>query len=110
MITTQQDLAERAAARASDPRNAKRLAWDRMEAGARRYAAADRTDPFVYARALAHMKVGVATVIRRYSSLDDNLDKAVTSYYNADPYVYERTVVGVDDPVPTTGYRSLVRP
>jgi hypothetical protein len=32
----------------------------RMDEGARRYAAADKSDPFAYARARTHMKNGIA--------------------------------------------------
>lgn len=86
------------------------MKMDRMIEAAARYAAADRTDPFAMARAMTHIKCGVATVIRGERSQDYDLDRAVTSFYNADTYVFDRVVPGVADPVPTVGYRNIVRP
>ncbi len=81
----------------------------RMVEGAKRYAAADRTDPFAYARAMTHIKCGVATVIRQEHNKDYDLDRAATAFYNAESYVYEREIPGVGK-VPTVGDRSMVRP
>lgn len=81
----------------------------RMVEGAKRYAAADRTDPFAYARAMTHIKCGVATVIRQEHNKDYDLDRAATAFYNAENYIYDREVPGIGE-VPTIGYRSMVRP
>lgn len=81
----------------------------RMMDGARMYAKADRTDPFAYARAVTHIKCGVATVIRGEHNKEMDLDRAATAFYNADSYVYDREIAGIGN-VPTVGYRNMVRP
>ena len=66
-------------------------------AGARRYAASDRSDPFALARALTHIRVGVASRGSDYSAdqyLEERLIKAG-----------ERSIVAV---VPA--YKNVVRP
>jgi hypothetical protein len=71
---------------------------NRMEA-AKRYALADRTDPWTLARIEAHMRNGIC------GFTDNGLD----AFYSADSYVEERvTVTGTTFPV--TVYRNIVRP
>ncbi len=70
----------------------------RIEA-AKRYAAADRTDPWIFARAMAHMSNGVC------GFTEDGKD----AFYSADEYIEERiTVTGQTFPV--TVWRNMVRP
>lgn len=84
------------------------IAKSRMIDGAKRYAAADRSDPFAFRRALAHIECGVATVIRGEHSREYDLDRAQTGFYAADAYTYEREIKGLGK-VPTVGYRNVVR-
>lgn len=75
----------------------------RMYEGAAVYARADRSDPFSYARALAHIKSGVASVSN---------DKGQPAYYDAEPvlehreYSHEGRVIKYTVPA----YINMVRP
>lgn len=76
----------------------------RMIHGAINYANADRSDPFAFARAIAHIKCGVASV---------NNATQQKGYYDAEPYEGTREVVkdGIKiGEVKTTLYRGVVRP
>ena len=90
----------------------KRMARQRMIEGARRYAAADRTDPFAFRRAVAHIDCGLATIARGERSNTFDLVAAQPAYYDAEAsremvkvnaggelVDYERVV-----------YKSVVRP
>ena len=70
----------------------------RIEA-AKRYAAADRTDPFAFDRAMAHMVSGVCGFT----------ENGQDAFYSADEFIEERvTLTGITYPV--TVYRNVVRP
>lgn len=70
----------------------------RIEA-AKRYAAADRTDPWAFDRAMTHMANGIC-------GFNENGQDA---FYSADEFVEDRvTVTGISYPV--TVYRNIVRP
>lgn len=76
----------------------------RMLEGAKNYAAADRSDPFAFARAIAHIKNGVASI----NNANQN-----AGYYNAEPYKGKREIVQngvVIGEVDTILYRTIVRP
>ncbi|HAX40276.1 MAG TPA: hypothetical protein DCY10_05320 [Clostridiales bacterium] len=71
----------------------------RMLAGAAAYAAADKSDPFAYARAIAHIKSGVAGVLPNGSD----------AFYSAEEYPEQRTLEdGTTFNVPA--YRNICRP
>lgn len=71
---------------------------NRMDA-AKRYACADRTDPWTFARIEAHMRNGICGFT----------EKGLDAFYSADEYVEDRvTVTGQSFPV--TVYRNIVRP
>lgn len=81
----------------------------RMTQAAKTYAAADRSDPFAFRRAMSHIGCGVASVLRGEHSKEYSLDRAQTAFYSAEPYTYDRTIHGLGK-VPTVGYRNVVRP
>jgi hypothetical protein len=72
---------------------------ERMLEGARNYAAADRTDPFAYARALTHIRTGIAGLTHTGED----------GFYKADPYTEERYLPD-GRPYQATVYRNLQRP
>lgn len=66
---------------------------------AKRYAAADRTDPWTLPRIEAHMR----------NSICGFIENGLDAFYSADEYIEERvTVTGQTFPV--TVYRNIVRP
>lgn len=75
----------------------------RMYEGAEVYARADKSDPFAYRRAIAHIKNGVASVSN---------DKGHAAYYDAEQvvenreYTHEGRVVKYTVPA----YINMVRP
>lgn len=75
----------------------------RMYEGAEVYARADRSDPFAYARAIAHTKSGYASVSN---------DKGQAAYYDAEQvvehreYAHEGRVIKYTVPA----YINMVRP
>jgi hypothetical protein len=92
--------------------NAKHMARQRMIEGARRYAAADRTDPFAFRRAVSHIDCGLATIARGERSNTFDLVAAQPAYYDADA---QREVVkmnggGGEIDVERITYKSVVRP
>lgn len=66
---------------------------------AKRYAAADRTDPWAFARAMTHMSNGIAGFT----------DKGQDAFYSADQYSEER-VTALGDTYHVPVYRNIVRP
>jgi hypothetical protein len=74
-----------------------------MTAGAKRFAAFDRSDPFTFNRCQAHIRSGVASI----KNLDDQ-----KSYYDCDPYQSSREYQTENGAVKysVTEYRNLVRP
>lgn len=73
--------------------NARSLHSERMLAGCARYAAADRSDPFAYSRAVSHTKSGIAdplhaydadegVEIRRYEANGQTIEYPVTVFSN----------------------------
>lgn len=83
--------------------NANHPSYKRMVKGAARYAAADRSDPFAFARAIAHIHSGVASL---------GHDDGGPAYYNAEETAAERTVVldGRAITYPVTEYKNIQRP
>ena len=84
--------------------SAKSNSHQRMLDGARNYANADKSDPFAYSRATAHLKCGVAS---------PSADKGQAAFYDAEPYEGVRKVYrdGVEiGEVKATLYRGMVRP
>jgi len=74
----------------------------RMLDGARNYAAADRSDPFAFARCIAHIKCGIASV-----------GEGKDQYYDATPTPTTRPVMmgnGRIEKVPHVMYTEVVRP
>jgi hypothetical protein len=70
----------------------------RIEA-AKRYAAADRTDPWAFSRAMTHMANGIAGFT----------EKGEDAFYSADDYIETKvTLAGSEYPVVV--YRNIVRP
>ena len=70
----------------------------RIEA-AKRYAEADRTDPFTFSRAMTHMANGIAGFT----------EKGEDAFYSADDYV-ETRVTAAGSEYPVVVYRNVVRP
>lgn len=70
----------------------------RIEA-ARRYAEADRTDPWAFDRAMAHMTNGICGFT----------ENGADAFYSADAFVEER-VTALGQTYPVTVYRNVVRP
>ena len=76
----------------------------RMLEGAANYAAADKSDPFAYSRAICHMKCGVSS---------PSAEKGQTAFYDAEPYDGTRKIYrdGVEiGEIKATLYRGMVRP
>jgi hypothetical protein len=92
--------------------DAKKMSYDRMIAAALRYAAADRTDPFAFARAVAHINNGLATVARGERSNTFDLVAAQPAYYDADAQreVVKMVGAGGEIDVERITYKSVVRP
>jgi hypothetical protein len=91
---------------------ARQMARHRMIEAAKRYAASDRTDPFAFRRAVAHIDNGLCTVIRGERNKDFDLVPAVTSFYDAQE---SREIVKVNAgerevEAERVVYRSVVRP
>lgn len=91
------------------------LVRGRVEEALRRYAAADRTDPFTYARGIAHINAGVVSVSRPASTRDSGYDipAGTRSLYEAEGFREGRSfkrntgeVVKYD----VQAYRAMVRP
>jgi hypothetical protein len=82
----------------------------RMIAGAHAYAAADRSDPFAFSRALSHINNGIAGV-----RTNENGDK-VDAFYNAKPVVQTRKLPAGQmfsngaNTYQVTTYDAMVRP
>jgi hypothetical protein len=93
-------------------KTAARKARERLEmiAAARRYAAADRTDPFALRRALAHIDNGVASY-RRPANREWDME-AGQSFYDATAFREQRTIRHGDQEakVDVVSYRGVVRP
>jgi hypothetical protein len=73
---------------------------DRAIEGARRYAAADRSDPFALRRALTHVANGIAT------GFTQNGEEAT---YNAEAYQEKRWLPKGEE-YTVTAYRNMRRP
>ena len=87
------------------------LAVRRMSEAARRYAAADRTDPFALSRAMSHIACGVASP-HRPANKDYDLSAGV-GYYDAEPQRELRKATGHDGreiEFDVVVYRNVVRP
>lgn len=91
---------------------AKQMARHRMIEAAKRYAAADRTDPFAFSRAVAHIDCGLATVIRGERNKDFDLVPAVTSFYDASEHRVIVKIQAGDREIEAERiiYSSVVRP
>ena len=70
-----------------------------MLSGAKNYAAADRSDPFAFDRAMAHIEQGIVGV------LQDGTD----AMYSADAFSEER-IAADGKPFTITVYRNVQRP
>lgn len=71
--------------------------------GIRNFAAADRSDPFTFQRAMAHLRAGILS----------NNAAGDPAWYNADPFQVERSYIGYDGEPKTyhaTEYKNLQRP
>lgn len=79
-----------------------------MDLAARRYAAADRTDPFAYRRAVTHIKSGVAQF-----AVSDDQGNLIPAYYDAQGYQEKRSYTKtngelVEYAVPA--WKNMIRP
>jgi hypothetical protein len=83
-----------------------------MIEAAKRYAAADRTDPFAFRRSVSHIDCGVATIIRGERSKDFNLVPALQGFYDAEVDRGFVKIAAGDREIEAerTTYRSMVRP
>jgi hypothetical protein len=83
----------------------------RMRDGAKLYAASDRSDPFVYARALTHIANGVASVSRP-GNQEYAIPQGVPACYSADSHLEERKVAVGERTVvaQVVVYRNVQRP
>lgn len=72
--------------------DAKAKAKRRMLDGARRYAQSDKSDPFAYARCVAHINNGVASVSRP-ANKEYEIPGGVAAYYDADAKIETRKIV-----------------
>ncbi len=90
--------------------NAVELFHQRAIAGARRYAAADRSDPFAFARALTHIRVGIVQPFREEGQ--DHKTPSGAVMYDATPFTEMREVelTSGKTMVPYTVYRNITRP
>lgn len=86
----------------------------RMTAAARHYAAADRTDPFVYRRSLTHIANGCASVSRPRSERDSGYDlDSGPAFYTAEPQREMRKGIGYggeEIEYAVTTYKNVVKP
>jgi hypothetical protein len=73
--------------------------YSRMVDGAHNYAAADRSDPFALARAMAHIRSGLC-------GLKANGDEAI---YSAQPYIETRKLPSGEE-YTVTAYKNAMRP
>jgi hypothetical protein len=73
---------------------------DRRFEAARRYAAANASDPWALPRALAHIRNGIASHFTQ-----DGKD----AFYNADPFQETRMTASGKEYVVTV-YRNMIRP
>ena len=90
---------------------AKARARARMIEGAKKYALADRTDPFAMARMVTHIDNGVAAVHRGPNAEYDLA--AGPAFYNAEVYREPRKIVGSDGKEQVFDvmvFRNVVRP
>ena len=79
---------------------------ERILAGAARYAAMDRSDPFAYSRAISHAKNGV-------SSIHVKDGKDVDHFYDAEKVIVMRKIKKSDGEIevyPTEEYHNGKRP
>lgn len=90
-----------------------------MLEAAKNYARADKSDPFAYARALAHIKSGVATSARAAKARDNKWntqlvrEPAHSAFWDAMPSHEERSYRDLDDYLheyTATTYSGRVRP
>ncbi len=72
----------------------------------RRYARAERSDPFVLARGMAHLKTGVAGYRQAKGQYHQAGDAAL---YDAEPFVEERKTPNGETYM-ITAYKNRVRP
>lgn len=83
-----------------------------MTLAAKRYAQADRTDPFAYSRAMSHIKNGVASFSRPV--LDERgepTDEEIATYYDATGYMEGRSFKRANGEVyQVQAWRNMVRP
>lgn len=87
------------------------LAFRRMSEAARRYAAADRTDPFALSRAMSHIVSGAASA-HRPANKDYDLS-AGAAYYDAEPQRELRKAAGHDGreiEFDVVVYKNVARP
>jgi hypothetical protein len=86
----------------------------RMTTAARHYAAADRTDPFAYRRAVAHIANGVASISRPRSERDSGYDlDSGPAFYSAEPQREMRKGIGYggeEIEYAVTTYKNVVKP
>lgn len=83
----------------------------RMVDGARRYAAADKSDPFSFSRAMTHIKNGVSSVSRP-GNREYGIPAGVAAYNDADSYMETRKIIaeGRELVFDVVAYRNLCRP
>lgn len=87
------------------------FARSRMVEAARRHAAADRTDPFTYLRALTHIENGVASINRGPNQEYDT--PSGPAFYDAEPSKELRKVTGYagrEMVAEIMTFRNVVRP
>lgn len=76
----------------------------RMLEGARNYAAADNSDPFALARAMTHLRNGIASLSN---------ERGEDAFYSAEPYLETRQIALPQGGVlewQATAYRNRIRP
>lgn len=71
----------------------------RMLEGARNYAAADRSDPFAYSRAITHIRTGIADISQGGED----------RFYSAEPFTEQR-VLPDGTTYSATAYKNIRRP
>jgi len=71
----------------------------RMRDGAINYSLADKSDPFTFARAMCHNRVGISGVDQQGRD----------AFYNAEPFQEERTLPD-GKPYLVTVYKNVERP
>jgi hypothetical protein len=74
-----------------------------MLEGAKKYAASDRSDPWTYARCVAHINSGVASIVNSHEQ---------KGYYDADPYQTKREYLTEHGAIEyyVIDHRNVVRP